>query len=183
MWRRPISTLRHGPMPRRIEWVTARATPNVPPKAMKRLRTAISFADPARYPARTTATVSRAAIPPPRTRSRGRRGVGASPRRQTCATSAATRPTVAVQAAAARERVRRRGSMPVSLPAVRNGHARAIARRSGRLLAGVPAAHDRLAVLAPRLAEHRMQREGGRVAAGGRLAAERLGHRADVVRP
>src|SRR3954451_1058968 len=89
MWRRPISTLRHGPTPRRIEWVTARATPNVPPKARKRLRTAISFADPARYPARTTATVSRAAIPPPRTRARGGRGGRAAARRPTGATSAA----------------------------------------------------------------------------------------------
>src|SRR3954465_11250761 len=68
MWRRPISTLRHGPRPRRIEWVTARATQKVPPKAMKRLRTAISFADPARYPARTTAPVSRGAMPAPRAR-------------------------------------------------------------------------------------------------------------------
>src|SRR4051795_11957641 len=205
MWRRPISTLRPGATPRRIEWVTARATPNVPPKARKRFRTAISFADPARYPARTTATVSRAAIPPPRTRSRGRRGVGASPRRQTCRTSAATSPTVAVPAAAASERVRRRRlacfagrfidarrrrgergrqrSMPTSLPAVPNGHARATARRSGRLLVGVPAAHDRLAGFVAGRAEDRMELEGGGVAAGRRLAPERLGHGADVVRP
>src|SRR4051794_1116833 len=73
--------------------------------------------------------------------------------------------------------------MPTSLPAVPNGHARATARRSGRLLARVPAAHDRRAVLATRLAEHRMELERGGVAAGGRLAPERLGHGADVVRP
>src|SRR3954463_673554 len=165
MCRRPISTLRHGPMPRRIEWVTARATPKVAPNATKRLRTAVSFAGPARYPARTTATVSRAAIPPPRSRSRGPAGVGAWPRRQTCSTSAQTRPAVAVQAAAASERVRRRRARRFVGSFIDAG-----ASRGARPDAGTPC---RRRYPPPRTGTHPLLRRGLGTPPGGAAALRR----------
>src|SRR5829696_600038 len=90
MCRRPTWTLRSGPIPRRIEWVTVRAIAKVTPKDRNRFRTAVSFAVPASNPARRRWTSS----------------LGVSPRRHRCTPSAATSPALASPAAAASARVR-----------------------------------------------------------------------------
>src|SRR3954452_8259582 len=106
MWRRPMRTLRNGPVPTRMAWVTARAAANVAPKERKRFSRAVSSVDLLRYPARTTSTVSRAAIPPLRASAPGPAVRGARPR--TRATSAAASASVAAPATAASLRVRAR---------------------------------------------------------------------------